>query len=235
MPKTGTPGSNSAGSSCGAPSAYTLDGPPDRTIAAGLRARSRRRSSCAARSRSRRWPRGPGGRSAARTGRRSRRRGPGRAADCAESGCRTPPSLVAPRTVAPARESAAPGVTGCQIAPVISRAAPPRRPCARSAAQGRGRVLGHDRGPAPPADPPARPGSGRGSASPLFGHSAIARSAWAVIVSDGLTPRFAEIAEPSTTCSAGVAVHPVVGVDDAVSRVESPMRSRRGSARSSGC
>src|SRR6478736_5813798 len=47
------------------------------------------------------------------------------------------------------------------------------------------------------------PRAGRASASPLLGHSAIARSAWAVIVSDGLTPRFAEIAEPSTTCRPG--------------------------------
>ena len=31
----------------------------------------------------------------------------------------------------------------------------------------------------------------------------MARSAWAVIVSDGLTPRFAETAAPSTTCSPG--------------------------------
>src|SRR6478672_2636199 len=36
------------------------------------------------------------------------------------------------------------------------------------------------------------PSSGRGSASPLFGQNAIARSAWAVIVSDGFTPRLAE-------------------------------------------
>src|SRR5690606_18218085 len=32
----GTPASNSAGSTPGAPSAYTLDGPPERMIAAGL-------------------------------------------------------------------------------------------------------------------------------------------------------------------------------------------------------
>ena len=38
MPNTGTPASNSAGSTCGAPGAYTLDGPPDSTIAAGRRA-----------------------------------------------------------------------------------------------------------------------------------------------------------------------------------------------------
>ncbi len=37
MPNTGTPASNSAGSTWGAPSAYTLDGPPDRITAAGLR------------------------------------------------------------------------------------------------------------------------------------------------------------------------------------------------------
>src|SRR5205807_1138375 len=47
------------------------------------------------------------------------------------------------------------------------------------------------------------PCSGRWSGSPLFGQSAKARSACAVMVSDGLTPRFAEIAEPSTTDSPG--------------------------------
>src|SRR5215510_1683778 len=35
MPNTGTPRSNTAGSSWGAPSSYTLDGPPDSTIACG--------------------------------------------------------------------------------------------------------------------------------------------------------------------------------------------------------
>src|SRR5699024_10056272 len=49
----------------------------------------------------------------------------------------------------------------------------------------------------------AVPGAGRGSGSPSRGHSAIARSAWAVIVREGLTPRLAETAEPSTTCSPG--------------------------------
>ena len=38
------------------------------------------------------------------------------------------------------------------------------------------------------------PSAGRGSASPLLGQNDIARSACAVIVSDGLTPRFAETA-----------------------------------------
>ena len=38
--RPGTPASKSAGSTCGAPGSYTLDGPPDRTIAAGLRASS---------------------------------------------------------------------------------------------------------------------------------------------------------------------------------------------------
>ena len=47
------------------------------------------------------------------------------------------------------------------------------------------------------------PRSGRVSVSPLLGQNAIARSAWAVIVSEGLTPRLAEIAEPSATCSPG--------------------------------
>ena len=45
----------------------------------------------------------------------------------------------------------------------------------------------------------AAPSGGRGSGSPLLGHNDIARSACAVIVSDGLTPRLAETAEPSTT------------------------------------
>ena len=40
MPKTGSPASNRAGSTCGAPSAYTLDGPPERITAAGRRASS---------------------------------------------------------------------------------------------------------------------------------------------------------------------------------------------------
>src|SRR6478736_4175546 len=35
MPNTGTPRSKTAGSSCGAPSAYTLAGPPDSTMAFG--------------------------------------------------------------------------------------------------------------------------------------------------------------------------------------------------------
>ena len=47
------------------------------------------------------------------------------------------------------------------------------------------------------------PSAGRGSASPLFGQNAIARSACAVIVSDGFTPRLAEMAEPSATCRPG--------------------------------
>jgi hypothetical protein len=33
----------------------------------------------------------------------------------------------------------------------------------------------------------------------LFGQNAIARSAWAAIVSEGLTPRLAEMVDPSTT------------------------------------
>src|SRR3954471_13945800 len=39
MPSTGTPASNRAGSTNGAPAAYTDDGPPDRMIAAGSFAR----------------------------------------------------------------------------------------------------------------------------------------------------------------------------------------------------
>lgn len=35
MPSTGTPASNSAGSTNGAPAAYTDDGPPDRMMADG--------------------------------------------------------------------------------------------------------------------------------------------------------------------------------------------------------
>ena len=46
-------------------------------------------------------------------------------------------------------------------------------------------------------------GRARVSASPLLGQSAIARSAWAVIVSDGLTPRLAVMADPSATCRPG--------------------------------
>ena len=38
MPNTGIPAVNRPGSIAGAPSAYTDDGPPDRTIAFGLRA-----------------------------------------------------------------------------------------------------------------------------------------------------------------------------------------------------
>ena len=48
------------------------------------------------------------------------------------------------------------------------------------------------------------PSAGRGSASPLLGQNAIARSAWAVIVSDGFTPRLAETAEPSAMWSPGL-------------------------------
>ena len=47
------------------------------------------------------------------------------------------------------------------------------------------------------------PRAGRASGSPLLGQYAIARSAWAVMVSDGLTPRFAVIALPSATCRPG--------------------------------
>jgi hypothetical protein len=39
MPKTGTPAVNIVVSRLGAPSAYTDDGPPDRMIAFGCRAR----------------------------------------------------------------------------------------------------------------------------------------------------------------------------------------------------
>ena len=38
MPKVGVPVVNSAGSTCGAPGAYTDCGPPESTIALGLRA-----------------------------------------------------------------------------------------------------------------------------------------------------------------------------------------------------
>ena len=76
----------------------------------------------------------------------------------------------------------------------------------RSAAAGRRRGLGDDRVRRRDRRRPrwyADPSGGRGSASPLLGQNAIARSAWAVIVSDGFTPRLAEIAEPSTTCRPG--------------------------------
>ena len=36
MPSTGTPSSKIAGSSCGAPSSYTLDGPPESTMPDGF-------------------------------------------------------------------------------------------------------------------------------------------------------------------------------------------------------
>ena len=39
--------------------------------------------------------------------------------------------------------------------------------------------------------------------SPAFGHSDMARSAIAVMVSDGLTPTLAEMVEPSTMCRPG--------------------------------
>src|SRR5688500_9973915 len=45
----------------------------------------------------------------------------------------------------------------------------------------------------------AAPTAGRPSTSPLLGQNAMARSAWAVMVSDGFTPRLAETVEPSTT------------------------------------
>src|SRR5699024_9765715 len=45
--------------------------------------------------------------------------------------------------------------------------------------------------------------AGRGSASPVLGHSDMARSACAVMLRAGLTPRFAEMAEPSTMCRVG--------------------------------
>src|SRR5690606_16968622 len=47
------------------------------------------------------------------------------------------------------------------------------------------------------------PWAGRRSCSPLLGHNDAARSAWAVMDSDGLTPRLAEIAAPSVTYSVG--------------------------------
>ena len=47
------------------------------------------------------------------------------------------------------------------------------------------------------------PSGGRGSVSPRSGQNDIARSACAVMVSDGLAPRLAETAAPSTTCRPG--------------------------------
>ena len=44
---------------------------------------------------------------------------------------------------------------------------------------------------------------GRVSASPLLGHSDIARSARAVIMRDGFTPGLAGMTLPSMTCSPG--------------------------------
>ena len=49
----------------------------------------------------------------------------------------------------------------------------------------------------------AEPSAGRGSGPPQTGQNDIARSACAAIVRDGLAPRLAEIAAPSTTCSPG--------------------------------
>src|SRR5450830_751020 len=45
--------------------------------------------------------------------------------------------------------------------------------------------------------------AGRGSGSPRLGHSDTARSACAVMVNDGFTPRLAVTAAPSSTCSVG--------------------------------
>ena len=71
-----------------------------------------------------------------------------------------------------------------------------------------------------------------GRRSPRTGQNDIARSACAVMVSDGLAPRLAETAAPSTTCRPGMAEHPVPAVDDAAARRRRRSGSRRGSARS---
>ena len=47
------------------------------------------------------------------------------------------------------------------------------------------------------------PSGGRGSASPALGQKESARSASAVMVSEGFTPRLAPTTEPSTTCRPG--------------------------------
>ena len=47
------------------------------------------------------------------------------------------------------------------------------------------------------------PGAGRGSGCPTFGYSDIARSAMAVMVSEGFTPGLAVMVDPSTTCRPG--------------------------------
>ena len=66
--------SNRAGSTCGALSAYTLDGPPDSTMAAGSLATSSATVAVCGTTSEYTWPRAPGARSAGRTARRSRRR-----------------------------------------------------------------------------------------------------------------------------------------------------------------
>ena len=60
----------------------------------------------------------------------------------------------------------------------------------------------------------AAPAAGRASLSPLLGQNAIARSACAVIVSDGFTPRLARDRRAVRDVQAVVAVDAVVRVDD---------------------
>ena len=59
------------------------------------------------------------------------------------------------------------------------------------------------------------PSAGLASASPLLGQKAIARSAWAVIVSDGFTPEVGRDRRAVDDVEPRVAVHPLVGVDHA--------------------
>ena len=105
-----------------------------------------------------------------------------------------------------------------RVTPVAGETSPTSADPDDGQPQGARRGLGHDRVSwAPPARSgrTPHPSAGRGSASPLLGQKAIARSAWAVIVSDGFTPRLAEIGRAVDDVQARVAVDPLVGVDDA--------------------
>ena len=74
----------------------------------------------------------------------------------------------------------------------------------RPAATRRGRRRGPPGSPVRSVQPPVGLALGRALIGfALFGHSDAARSACAVIDSDGLTPRLAETAAPSITASVG--------------------------------
>ena len=132
-------------------------GQDDRLRACGRA--SRRPASCAARSRSRPGPRGPGGRSAGRTAPRSRRRGPGRARVTAvpsrpASGEAASLAAPAPRLLRIARGRNAPRAS-------VDRVAEARRPAVDAGpdlapASGAWHVQG-------PGRPTARPGPASGT------------------------------------------------------------------------